>query len=113
MLLQETLKCAFGFTEFRSHQEAAAQAAVDGKDLLLVMPTGAGKSLCFQLPALLDSGVTIVVSPLIALMRDQVEALSRRPAFIRLGCAFINSSQGANEQHSLLSRLREGKLRLL
>lgn len=103
----------FGFDAFRPLQREAVHAALDGNDVLLVMPTGAGKSLCFQLPAALEEGVTIVVSPLIALMRDQVLALRQRPQFRQLGCAFLNSSQGADEQREVLQQLRAGMLMLL
>ena len=89
------------------------RAALEGRDALVVMPTGAGKSLCFQLPAALSSGVTLVISPLIALMRDQVDALNRRPTFARLGCAGIHSMQSPAEQMELIRRLGEGRLRLL
>ena len=111
--LQNALHDAFGYDEFRPLQEEAVQAALDGRDLLVVMPTGAGKSLCFQLPAFLSPGVTLVISPLIALMRDQVDALNRRPAFQRLGCACLNSGQSLDEQRTVLSDLRGGRIRLL
>ncbi len=75
--LSALLKSAFGFDRFRPFQEAVCRAATDGKDLLLVMPTGAGKSLCYQLPGLARGGTTLVVSPLIALMEDQTEKLRR------------------------------------
>jgi DNA topoisomerase-3 len=76
--LPTLLRDAFGFSEFRPSQEAVCQAVVDGKDVLLVMPTGAGKSLCYQLPGLALGGTTLVISPLIALMEDQVAKLQAR-----------------------------------
>ena len=69
------LRDVFGFSTFRPGQEDIVQAVTEGKNVLAIMPTGGGKSLCFQLPALLREGVTVVISPLIALMRDQVRAL--------------------------------------
>ncbi len=75
--LVQVLQRAFGFTEFRANQEAVCRAAVEGKDVLLVMPTGSGKSLCYQLPGIVRGGVTLVVSPLIALMEDQVAKLKQ------------------------------------
>src|SRR5208282_2512964 len=74
--LAETLHRAFGHPTFRANQEAVCQAAVDGEDLLLVMPTGSGKSLCYQLPAIVRGGTALVVSPLIALIEDQYAKLS-------------------------------------
>src|SRR5512145_242379 len=76
--LEQALHQRFGMAGFRPGQREAALAVLEGRDLVAVMPTGAGKSLCFQLPALLLSGPTIVVSPLIALMKDQVDALRAR-----------------------------------
>ncbi|MBV9867427.1 MAG: RecQ family ATP-dependent DNA helicase [Abitibacteriaceae bacterium] len=111
--LHAALHDIFGFNEFRALQEDAVQMALAQRDVLVVMPTGAGKSLCFQLPAAISPGVTIVVSPLVALMRDQVEALKARTAFSRLGCAFINSLQSMDEQRYLLEELREGRLKLV
>lgn len=78
MELLEVLKKYFGFSEFRPHQEDVCQAAANGEDLLLVMPTGAGKSLCYQLPGLVQGGTTLVISPLIALMDDQASKLQAR-----------------------------------
>ena len=74
--LAELLRTAFGFAGFRINQEAVCQAAVAGRDLLLVMPTGSGKSLCYQLPALARGGTALVISPLIALMDDQAAKLA-------------------------------------
>ncbi|BCM91645.1 ATP-dependent DNA helicase RecQ [Abditibacteriota bacterium] len=111
--LHEQLERVFGYNEFRPHQEEAIRVALEGRDVLVVMPTGAGKSLTFQLPAAIGEGTTIVISPLIALMRDQVYALLDRTAFDQLGVAFLNSSQDASEQSMVLSLLRAGKLKLL
>ena len=74
--LAELLRCVFGFAGFRINQEAVCQAAIAGRDLLLVMPTGSGKSLCYQLPALARGGTALVISPLIALMEDQAAKLA-------------------------------------
>ena len=111
--LQQQLKRVFGYDEFRPHQEEAIRATLEGRDTLVVMPTGAGKSLTFQLPAAIGNGTTLVISPLIALMRDQVFALLERTLFDQLGVAFLNSSQDADEQRTILSLLRAGKLKLL
>ncbi len=107
--LQTELRRHFHFDGFRPGQEAAIRAILDKRNLLVVMPTGAGKSLCYQLPALLQSGTTIVVSPLIALMKDQVEALRE----IGKAATFINSSLSASEQSSRVRDMRAGKLRLV
>jgi ATP-dependent DNA helicase RecQ len=111
--LTDALHESFGFREFRPLQEEAVGAAQDGSDVLVVMPTGAGKSLCFQLPAMLTPGVTLVVSPLVALMKDQVDALNRRPAFAALGSACLSSLQTADEQRGVLAGLRAGRIRLI
>ena len=84
----ETLKKYFGYASFRKGQERIANTILSGRDALAIMPTGAGKSICYQLPALMLPGITIVVSPLISLMQDQVKALNA--AGIR--AAYINSS---------------------
>ena len=76
--LQGLLHRAFGFSSFRPNQEAVCRAAIEGRDVLLVMPTGSGKSLCYQLPGLARGGTTLVISPLIALMEDQVAKLKER-----------------------------------
>ena len=103
----------FGFSEFRALQEEAVSVAIAGHDVLVVMPTGAGKSLCYQLPAALTTGVTLVVSPLVALMRDQVTALQTRTSFGPNGVAYLNSLQTSAEQFAVLDALGEGRLKLL
>ena len=84
----EILSKYFGYNEFLAGQERLIDAAVSGRDVLGVMPTGAGKSVCYQVPALMADGITLVVSPLISLMRDQVGALRQ----LGVSAAFINSS---------------------
>jgi ATP-dependent DNA helicase RecQ len=111
--LSSDLERIFGYSQFRPHQEDAIRAAIEGRDCLVVMPTGAGKSLTFQLPAAVSEGVTVVVSPLIALMRDQVIALRERTAFAELGAAYLNSSQSAEEQRDVLMLMRANRLKLL
>ncbi|MFO0981573.1 MAG: DEAD/DEAH box helicase [Planctomycetota bacterium] len=98
----------FGFRQFRPGQEDIVRALLAGTDVVAIMPTGAGKSLCFQLPALLLPGITLVVSPLIALMKDQVDQLSRRG----IAATFINSSLSFSEQHARLAALRRGAFRI-
>jgi ATP-dependent DNA helicase RecQ len=99
----------FGYTAFRGQQQAIVEHVVQGGDALVLMPTGGGKSLCYQLPALLREGVGIIVSPLIALMQDQVDAL------IQLGvqAAFLNSSLDPTSAREVYSRLHRGDLKLL
>ena len=89
--LAAALKRCFGFDGFRPGQEAIVRDVLSGRDVLALMPTGGGKSLCFQFPALLQPGVTLVVSPLIALMQDQVRQLQNNG----IPAAFINSSLDA------------------
>ena len=85
---KETLKVFFGYDSFREGQESIIESILEGRDGLAIMPTGAGKSICYQVPALILSGITIVVSPLISLMQDQVKALNEAG----IHAAFINSS---------------------
>ena len=99
----------FGFPSFRAGQGEVVAAAMAGRDVLCVMPTGAGKSLCFQVPAILGTGLTLVVSPLIALMKDQVDGLVRRG----IAAAEINSMVPPAEQEAVLDRAAAGELRLL
>src|SRR5947209_7154391 len=96
MTLESLLHSTFGFSEFRANQEAVCRAATEGRDVLLVMPTGAGKSLCYQLPAVARGGTALVISPLIALMEDQVSklaALGLRVARIHSGLQREQSRQ--------------------
>ena len=107
--IQAPLKKFFGYDSFRPLQEEIIRKVLDGEDTLVIMPTGGGKSICFQIPALVFSGVTIVISPLIALMKDQVDGLRANG----ISAAFYNSSQNTNEQSNILTEIREGTLRLL
>src|SRR4051794_1817504 len=105
----EVLAARFGFAAFRPGQERVVEALLAGRSALAVFPTGAGKSLCYQLPALLLDGMTIVVSPLIALMKDQIDFLQRSG----IAAARLDSSLDATEQRALFERLRGGTLKLL
>jgi ATP-dependent DNA helicase RecQ len=107
--LRETLKKYFGFTSFRPLQEEIIRDALAGKDVFAVLPTGGGKSLCFQLPALVRPGLTVVISPLIALMKDQVDALQAAG----VAATFLNSSLASNDSRSRLRGLHNGEYRLL
>src|SRR6266487_888508 len=93
MDLSTALHELFGFQDFRPGQREGCQAALAGRDVLVVMPTGSGKSLCYQLPALLRDDLTLVVSPLVALMQDQVDALRARGVGER--AALVNAQQDA------------------
>jgi ATP-dependent DNA helicase RecQ len=104
-----SLRAHFGFADFREGQREVIAAILEGKDAVVVMPTGSGKSLCYQLPAMMFGGATVVVSPLIALMKDQVDALKARD----LPATFINSSIAEREQWSRISALRRGDFKLV
>jgi len=106
---RSTLQRIFGFAEFRAGQADVIKVVLGGGDVLAVMPTGSGKSLCFQLPALLRPGLTVVVSPLIALMRDQVGQLRS----YGIAAASLNSANEPGEARAAHDALREGSLRLL
>src|SRR4051812_27220811 len=103
------LKQYFGFTSFRPLQEQIIRDALARKDVFALLPTGGGKSLCFQLPALVRPGLTVVVSPLIALMKDQVDALQASG----IAATFLNSSLAAEESRARLRGLHNGQYRLL
>src|SRR3954453_13368654 len=109
--LASGLKELFGFSGFRPGQREACEAALEGRDVLVVMPTGSGKSLCYQLPALLREDLTVVVSPLVALMQDQVEALGARG--LGHAGALVNAQQDPGANAEALRRAAEGELRLL
>src|SRR6476646_2308390 len=96
--LLPTLKQYFGFSFFRPLQEEIIRDTLAGKDVFALLPTGGGKSLCFQLPALIRPGLTVVISPLIALMKDQVDALQAAG----VPATFLNSSLGAGESRPRL-----------
>jgi ATP-dependent DNA helicase RecQ len=103
------LRTHFGFEDFREGQREVIGAILEGHDTVVVMPTGGGKSLCYQLPALMKEGATVVVSPLIALMKDQVDALQAR----NLPATFINSSITFEEQKERIRGVRQGKYKLV
>lgn len=103
------LQKQFGYSSFRMNQEAVIKSVLKKKDTFVLMPTGGGKSLCYQLPALLFDGLTLVISPLIALMKDQVDTLRLNG----IEAAFINSTQSPDEQEAILNKAREKKLKLL
>lgn len=105
----KTLNKVFGFSTFRPHQEQIIDTVISGRDAFVLMPTGGGKSLCFQIPALHRAGLAIVVSPLISLMKDQVDALLANG--VRAAC--YNSSLSAQESRETLSQMHSGQLDLL
>jgi len=108
-LLLETLKHNFGYQSFRQGQEDIIKQLFTGRDSLVLMPTGGGKSMCYQLPAILLPGVTIVVSPLIALMKDQVDSLILQG----ISAAYINSSLNRDTITHIMQSLYQGKIKLL
>src|SRR5882757_1140159 len=107
--LLPVLKQYFGFASFRPLQEEIIRDSLAGRDVFALLPTGGGKSLCFQLPALVRPGLTVVVSPLIALMKDQVDALQASG----VAATFLNSSLAIGESRARLRGLHNGEYRLL
>lgn len=105
----QILQSKFGYASFRLEQEAIINSVLQKKDTFALMPTGGGKSLCYQIPALMFEGLTIVISPLIALMKDQVDALRVNG----IEAAFLNSTQSSAEQHEILTKITFNKLKLL
>ncbi|MFM9088077.1 MAG: DEAD/DEAH box helicase, partial [Cyanobium sp.] len=107
--LLEALRRHFGWTAFRDGQRPVVEALLEGRDCLAVLPTGAGKSLCYQLPALVREGLTVVVSPLVALMQDQVRQLQGRG----IPAACLHRGLPFEEQRALRRALEERRLRVL
>ena len=106
---KEALKAVFGYDSFRPGQESVINAILEGRDILAVMPTGAGKSLCYQVPAMLLSGITLVISPLISLMQDQVKALNEAG----VDAAFINSSLSEKELNDTFKNAYKGHYKII
>ena len=106
---QEALKVLFGYDAFRPGQESVIDSILSGKDVCAIMPTGAGKSVCYQIPAMLLSGITLVISPLISLMQDQVKALNEAG----IAAAFINSSLSERAFHETVRKTRNGDYKIL
>lgn len=108
-MIFETLRAVFGFNAFRPNQEVIIRSILGGRDVFAVMPTGGGKSLCYQLPANMMDGTAVVISPLISLMKDQVDAAAENG----ITAAFMNSSMGGNEISEVYRMLRYKKIKLL
>ncbi|ELY2473389.1 ATP-dependent DNA helicase RecQ [Cronobacter sakazakii] len=108
-LAKQVLQETFGYQQFRPGQATIIDAVLEGRDCLVVMPTGGGKSLCYQIPALVKTGLTIVVSPLISLMKDQVDQLLANG----VAAACLNSTQSREEQQAVMAGCRTGQVRLL
>lgn len=106
---QQLLQSYFGFPSFRKGQEQAIRFVLEGKNSLCVMPTGGGKSICYQIPSLVMPGTTIVVSPLISLMKDQVDALLQ----LGISATYINSSISLSEANERMMEAKQGRYKLL
>ena len=110
--LQDILKRIFGFDSFKGNQEPIIRNLLDGKDTFVIMPTGGGKSMCYQLPAIISEGTAIIISPLISLMKNQVDAI--RTFGMDKGIAhFLNSSLSKNEITEVKADITSGKTKLL
>lgn len=106
---ETVLKQVFGYSEFRDGQKAVIDAALNAQDTLVLLPTGGGKSVCYQIPALVLEGVTIVISPLISLMQDQVAQLQA----LGVKAAYVNNSLAREEQQRVYQQLHQGLIKLL
>jgi len=109
MEIYKALKDYFGYDTFKKGQEKLIEGILTGRDALGIMPTGGGKSLCYQLPAIILDGVTIVISPLISLMKDQVDSLNE----IGVEATYINSTLDETEFFSRIREIRENKYKIL
>lgn len=107
--IHQALKHFFGYDDFRLKQQEIIEAVLSGQDVMAIMPTGGGKSICYQLPAMLLDGLTVVVSPLIALMKDQVDALQANG----IRAAYLNSTLTHTEQKEVITAVRNGEIKLL
>ncbi|MBS1778529.1 MAG: DNA helicase RecQ [Bacteroidetes bacterium] len=107
--IHQVLKQFFGYDSFRLNQEAIINRVLSGKDVMAIMPTGGGKSICYQVPAVLSDGLTVVISPLIALMKDQVDALHANG----IKAAFLNSTLSLQEQNTIIAAVRNKEIKLL
>jgi ATP-dependent DNA helicase RecQ len=106
---RETLRAVFGHEDYREGQEAIIEALLEGRDVLALLPTGAGKSLCFQLPALVKDGMAVVFEPLISLMKDQVDALKKK----NVAAAYLSSNMEWDEISSTVELIRDEKIKIL
>ena len=109
MYKHEILKRYFGYDSFRTGQEALVDALLGGRNVLGIMPTGAGKSLCYQIPALMMSGITLVISPLISLMKDQVNALVQQG----VSAAYLNRSLTESQYAKALKNAANGRYKII
>lgn len=107
--VKDKLKEIFGYGQFRGHQEAVIQNIMEGRNTFVIMPTGAGKSLCYQLPAIMKEGTAIVISPLIALMKNQVDQLTA----IGVNAQFLNSTLTKTEINRVKKQTLDGEVKLL
>jgi ATP-dependent DNA helicase RecQ len=105
----DILRSRFGYAQFRFQQQQIIDNLVEGGDALVLMPTGGGKSLCYQIPALIRDGIGVVISPLIALMQDQVDALAQNG----VNAAFLNSTQSQQQQFETRQQIVAGDIDLL